>query len=229
MSRFESVQRRMLEGQLIKRGIRDVRVLGAMQKVPRHRFVEEALQEQAYGDHALPIGERQTISQPYMVGLMTEALRLEGHSKVLEIGTGSGYQTAVLAELAHSIYSVERIRPLLDQAHALFKRLDYHNIHLRLSDGSLGWDAEAPFDAILVTAGAPEIPAPLLAQLKPGGRMVIPVGSRSSQALKQVVKEEEGLLETTLTPCVFVPLLGECAWREDAEGRLESGPPSEGV
>ena len=222
MSRFETAHLRMLREQLISRRIKDIRVLAAMRKVPRHLFVEEALQEQAYGDHALPIGERQTISQPYMVGLMTEALRLHGEEKVLEIGTGSGYQTAVLAELASSVYSIERIKPLLEQAKTLFDQLQYQNITTRFSDGTLGWEEEAPFDAILVTAGAPNIPSPLLDQLKVGGRMVIPVGTRTNQCLKQIVKERHTTIETALTSCVFVPLLGARSWKNKKEDRSAS-------
>lgn len=213
MSRFDLARRRMFEGQLLARGIQDERVLAAMLKVPRHLFVEEALQDQAYGDHALPIGERQTISQAYIVALMTEALALRGREKVLEIGTGSGYQTAVLAELADQIYSLERINIFIEKTKALMAHLHYDNVSIRCADGTVGWKAEAPFDAILVTAGAPEIPLPLLDQLVIGGCLVIPVGDRVSQVLKKIVKKKRGMTETALISCAFVPLVGEAGWQ----------------
>ena len=213
----------MVEEQLVRRGIRDARVLAAMRKVPRHLFVEEALQEQAYGDHALPIGERQTISQPFMVALMTEALQLKGDEKVLEIGTGSGYQTAVLAELAATVYTVERVGPLIERAGRRFTALGYRNIRCRQADGSVGWEEAGPFDAILVTAGAPDVPRPLVAQLREGGRLVIPVGSRTTQVLKRIVKVKGSIREAVLTSCVFVPLIGAEGWMpegaEDPGGR----------
>ena len=167
---------RMVEEQIVARGIKDQRVIAAMGKVPRHLFVEEALQSQAYSDHPLPIGEKQTISQPYMVALMTEALELTGKEKVLEIGTGSGYQTAILAECAAKVFSIERIRSLAIKARKLLLELGYFNIEVKFSDGTFGWLEEGPFDAIMVTAGAPDIPQPLIDQLKVGGRMAIPVG-----------------------------------------------------
>ncbi len=212
MSRFEVARRHMVEEQLIPRGIKDARVLAAMREVPRHLFVEEALQDQAYGDHALPIGERQTISQPYIVGLMTEGLALRGAEKVLEIGTGSGYQCAILSKLAARVYSIERIETFIDRARTTMEKLGCKYVNIRLSDGSVGWKDAAPFDAILVAAGAPEVPAPLVDQLKVGGRMIIPVGSRSAQTLKRIVRGQHRIVETDLTPCLFVPLVGKRGW-----------------
>ncbi|VAX33769.1 Protein-L-isoaspartate O-methyltransferase [hydrothermal vent metagenome] len=220
MSRFDLARRRMVESQLMARGIRDKGVLDAMRKIPRHLFVEEALQDQAYGDHALPIGERQTISQAYMVALMSEALALNGSEKVLEVGTGSAYQTAVLAELAEHVYSLERIDLFIEKTKVLMKDLGYENVCIRCADGTVGWEEEAPFDAILVTAGAPEIPQALIAQLAIGGRLVIPVGDRVSQVLKKIVKQKTGATETSLTSCTFVPLVGEAGWQY---GKGEAG------
>ncbi|MFQ5781068.1 MAG: protein-L-isoaspartate(D-aspartate) O-methyltransferase [Nitrospiria bacterium] len=218
MVHFEVVRRRMVDDQLVVRGIKDERVLAAMREVPRHLFVEEALQEQAYGDHALPIGERQTISQPYMVALMTEALSLNGTEKVLELGTGSGYQTAILAELAGRVFSIERIKVLARKAREVLESLKYINVVIRLADGTYGWKDEAPFDAILVTAGAPDIPSVLIDQLKIGGRLVIPIGGRASQVLKRVVREEKGTIEKPLTSCIFVPLVGAYGWKREEKG-----------
>ncbi len=207
----------MVEDQLIAKGIKDERVLAAMRKVPRHLFVEEAFRDRAYGDHALPIGEKQTISQPYMVALMSEALALKGTEKVLEIGTGSGYQTAVLAELAARVCSIERIQSFVSKAWKIMGELGYRNAVIRQSDGSFGWKDEAPFDAILVAAGAPQIPSVLIDQLKVGGRMVIPIGERASQTLKKIVKEEKGTVTSSITPCVFVPFLGASGWSKEEE------------
>lgn len=210
---FAIARERMVADQLRARGITDPRVLTAMGRVPRHRFVEEALAARAYGDYPLPIGEKQTISQPYMVALMTQALELVGGERVLEVGTGSGYQTAILAELATKVYSVERIRSLADRARAILEELGYYNV-LRVGDGTLGWREEAPFDAVLVTAAAPEVPAPLVEQLKAGGRLVIPVGGSTAQVLKCLVKEPDGLVrESELVGCVFVKLVGEQGWQ----------------
>ncbi|HEV8421311.1 MAG TPA: protein-L-isoaspartate(D-aspartate) O-methyltransferase [Actinomycetota bacterium] len=205
---------RMVADQLGARGITDPRVLTVMGRVPRHRFVEEALAGRAYGDYPLPIGEKQTISQPYMVALMTQALELGGGERVLEVGTGSGYQTAILAELAGKVYSVERIRALADRARAILEELGYYNVLIRVGDGTLGWREEAPFDAVLVTAAAPEVPAPLVEQLKPGGRLVIPVGGTTAQVLKSLVKDADGTVrESELVGCVFVKLVGEQGWQ----------------
>ena len=211
---FAVARERMVADQLRGRGITDLRVLTAMGRVPRHRFVEEALAARAYGDYPLPIGEKQTISQPYMVALMTQALELTGGERVLEVGTGSGYQTAILAEVAGKVYSVERIRALADRARAILEELGYYNILIRVGDGTLGWREEAPFDAVLVTAAAPEVPSPLVEQVKPGGRLVIPVGGSTAQVLKCLVKEPDGAVrESELVGCVFVKLVGEQGWQ----------------
>lgn len=219
---FDKARQRMVEEQIIVRGIQDPRLIGVMRKVPRHLFVEEALWDRAYGDHALPIGEKQTISQPYMVARMTEALGLTGVEKVLEIGTGSGYQTAILAELAARVCSIERVRSLFQKAQTSLNRLRYFNVAFKLFDGTYGWPEESPFDAIIVTAGAPDIPPSLVDQLKPGGRLVIPVGDRASQMLKKIVKSPEGLATTHLTGCVFVPLVGAFGWRSDGTGDVSA-------
>ncbi len=205
-------RRRMVQEQLASRDIYDERVLAAMREVPRHCFVGEELLVKAYGDYPLPIGAGQTISQPYIVAVMTQALQLKGDEIVLEVGTGSGYQTAVLSRLCHQVYSVERINALLVRARQTFSSLHYYNIRSHLSDGTLGWSQSGPYDAIIVTAGGPEIPQPLVDQLKDGGRMVIPVGSQQEQELKLVEKREEGLVVTSLSPVKFVDLVGEHGW-----------------
>jgi protein-L-isoaspartate(D-aspartate) O-methyltransferase len=206
----------MIETQLIPRGIKDQRVLDAMRRLPRHLFAGEANLYNAYDDMALSIGEGQTISQPYMVAIMTELLELKGSEKVLEIGTGSGYQGAILAELANEVYSIERIAVLADRAVSTFRSLSYKNIHVRTGDGTLGWPEEAPFDRIIITAAAPKIPDPLLDQLGINGILIIPLGSRFSQTLLKIRKTEKGLIEEHHTPCVFVPLIGEHGWKKDS-------------
>ena len=211
-ARFARERERMVEEQLVRRGITERRVLDAMRKVPRHLFVEEALRDRAYGDYPLPIGEGQTISQPYMVGIMTQLLRLTGGEKVLEIGTGSGYQTAVLAELARRVCSVERVPSLAHRARATLEGLGYTNVWIRTADGTLGWPDEAPFDCIMVSAAAPSVPEPLFDQLAEGGRMVLPVGDSVSQTLT-VVERVEGKMRTTADAgCVFVKLIGKYGW-----------------
>jgi len=209
---YETARRRMVETQIRARGVRDERVLAAMLKVPRHKFVEEAYGAQAYADHPLQIGEHQTISQPYMVAVMTEALRLKETDRVLEIGTGSGYQAAVLAELAEKVYSVERLRPLMIKARQTLDRLSYTNVVIKVGDGTSGWPEEAPFEAIIVTAGSPLIPQPLVAQLATGGRLVIPVGDENSQSLKRLTLTEQGPREEDLLGCRFVKLIGQHGW-----------------
>ena len=204
----------MVEQQLVNRGIDDIRVLAAVSKVERHRFVAEALQVRAYEDKPLPIGERQTISQPYMVGLMTEALELSDGDRVLEIGTGCGYQTAVLAELAMTVYTIERLAPLATMARQTLDAFGYTNVVSRVGDGSLGWPDEAPFDAIIVTAGSPRIPRPLVAQLAVGGRLVFPIGEEELQTLVRIRKEEAGLREEYFGDCRFVKLVGRYGWRQ---------------
>lgn len=216
---YAAARERMVKEQLERRGIADVRVLEAMRKVPRHLFVDPSLSWRAYEDCPLSIGEGQTISQPYMVAIMTAALSLEGSERVLEIGTGSGYQAGVLAELAARVYSIERIPLLAERAERTLAGLGYHNVSIRVGDGSLGWREAAPFEAIVVTAGAPEVPAPLVAQLRVGGRLVIPVGSSSAQTLRRVVRREESVEEEELVGCVFVKLIGKHGWQEDEEER----------
>lgn len=210
---FVRARARMVEEQLVNRGITDLRVLAAISTVERHRFVAEALQVRAYDDKPLPIGERQTISQPYMVGLMTQALELKGDERVLEIGTGCGYQTAVLAELAATVYTVERLAVLASAARTTLDALGYSNVVARVGDGSLGWGEEAPFDAIIVTAGTPQVPRPLVAQLGMRGRLVFPVGEEELQTLVRIRKEEGGLHEEYFGDCRFVKLVGRYGWR----------------
>lgn len=204
----------MVEDQLRPCGIKDERVLDAMGTVPRHMFVDEDLQYRAYQDCAFPIGEGQTISQPYMVAAMTELLELEAGAKVLEIGTGSGYQTAVLSMLASEVHTVERIHSIASKAEERLKRLGYSNVKIYEADGTVGLPVESRFDGIIVTAGAPSIPEQYIEQLKYGGRLVIPVGSRYSQVLYQVTKTRDGIREVMSTPCVFVPLIGSEGWGE---------------
>jgi len=212
--KFQRMRNEMVTRQIIARGINDPRVLSAMRKVPRHLFVSEAMMDQAYGDFPLPIGEQQTISQPFIVAEMTQALQLSPEDRVLEIGTGSGYQAAVLAEIAFRIYTIERIHALYTRARKLFDSLRYHNIVTRYSDGTTGWRDQSPFDAIIVTAGAPEIPHVLVNQLAIGGRMVIPVGDRHSQDLIKLYRDEQGIHQANLGGCRFVKLIGEHGWRE---------------
>lgn len=211
--KYERKREEMVKKQIEARGITNPYVLGAMCKVPRHLFVSEALMDQAYGDFPLPIGEQQTISQPYIVAEMTQALQLNKDDRVLEIGTGSGYQAAILAEIVFRVYTIERIHPLFVKTRRLFDKLRYHNILTKYSDGTSGWINESPFDAIIVTAGAPEIPKVLVDQLSVGGRMVLPIGDQYSQDLIRLYKDEEGVHETNLGGCRFVKLIGEHGWR----------------
>lgn len=212
---LELERARMIRGQLARRGIHDRRVLEAMARVPRERFVSAAEREDAYADRALPIDCGQTISQPYMVALMTQALALAGGEKVLEIGTGSGYQTAVLAELAGHVVSIERHAELSDQAAGRLRALGYDNVTLVVGDGTLGWPAEAPFDRILVTAAARQCPPALFEQLAEGGRLVIPLGEAEQQMLEAIHKCGGVPLREMLTACRFVPLVGEQGWPEE--------------
>jgi len=211
---YEKERVRMVDEQIALRGVQDPRVLAAMRKVPRHEFMPEALRDRAYGDHAMPIGEGQTISQPYIVAVMTEMLELKGTERVLEIGTGSGYQAAVLAELAEKVFTVERVKSLADKARATLDRLGYRNVALKVFDGTYGWKDMGPYDAIIVTAASPDVPQPLVEQLKEGGRLVIPVGERYSQMLVKIVKTASGITRRTDIPCVFVPLIGNHGWKE---------------
>lgn len=212
--KFRRQREEMVKKQIEGRGIRDKYVLAAMAKVPRHLFVSEALRDQAYGDYPLPIGEQQTISQPYIVAEMTAALQLRPEDRVLEIGTGSGYQAAILAEIAYRVYTIERIHSLYIRTRKLFDTLHYHTIVTRYSDGTCGWEAEGPYDAIIVTAGAPKIPTLLVGQLAEGGRMVLPVGDEFSQELVRLYKDENEVKTTYLGGCRFVKLVGEHGWRE---------------
>jgi|SRR5210317_1506398 protein-L-isoaspartate(D-aspartate) O-methyltransferase len=216
MKNFSIARRRMVEDQVVARGVRDPRVIDAMLQVPRHKFVEEALESQAYQDAPLPIGERQTISQPYMVAVMSEALALDGTEKVLEVGTGSGYQAAVLALLADRVFSLERIPALARRARKALDSCGYSKVNIRLADGTLGWQEMAPFDAIVVTAGAPDVPRDYLDQLAVGGRLVIPVGDRMSQVLMRITRtSEHEFKEEQLLGCRFVPLVGNHGWRDE--------------
>lgn len=210
-----SESRRQLIAALGAREIIDARVLAALARVPRERFVPESIRDRAYENIALPIAAAQTISQPLMVALMTQELRLQGHERVLEIGTGSGYQTALLAELAHEVVTIERIPELADVARDLLHDLGYTNIEFRVGDGSLGCPERAPFDAIIVTAGAPDYPAPLYRQLRIGGRLVIPVGDESSQTLRVVTKRADAPEIRDAGGCRFVPLIGNAAWPDE--------------
>ncbi|ABC77848.1 protein-L-isoaspartate(D-aspartate) O-methyltransferase [Syntrophus aciditrophicus] len=215
MDRFQKQRLRMVDTQIRARGVLNPRILEAMSRIPRHLFVEEALADQAYNDNPLPIGDMQTISQPYIVALMTDALDLKGREKVLEIGTGSGYQTALLAELADQVFSIERIASLANNARRILDQLGYYNVAIRIGDGTYGWKEESPFDAILVTAGAPDIPMPLIEQLKIGGRLVLPVGGRHIQDLVKVTRLSEDINELkkeNLGGCRFVDLIGEYGW-----------------
>lgn len=205
----------MVRDQIEARGVTDPAVLAALRKVPRHLFVSEALRDQAYGDFPLPIGEGQTISQPYIVAEMTQALNLSSADRVLEIGTGSGYQAAILAEIAYRVYTVERIHPLLVKARKLFDALRYHNIVIRYADGSLGWPDESPFDAIIVTAGSPSVPQALVQQLAVGGRMIVPVGGHYAQELVVITREEKGVRQARMGGCRFVKLVGEQGWQSE--------------
>lgn len=210
---YQKLRRQMVEEQLIPRGIHDERVLATFGEVPRHRFVPKEFLGSAYADHPLPIGEGQTISQPYMVALMTESLQLSGRERVLEIGTGSGYQAAILAEIAKEVYSVERFEALAKRAKDTLLTLGFSNVKVKVGDGTLGWEEFSPYEAIVVTAGAPSIPQPLVDQLKEGGRMVIPIGGDFSQMLTLVTKSGGKVTSCNICGCVFVPLIGEKGWK----------------
>lgn len=213
IDRFATIRERMVQEQLITRGISDPRVLAAMREVPRHCFVDDALQSRAYGDFPLPISAGQTISQPFIVALMTEALALTGTERALEIGTGSGYQAAILSRLCSQVFTIERINVLLAASRRVFDQLRYFNIVAKLDDGTLGWPEQGPFDAIIVTAGGPEIPEPLVDQLADKGRLIIPVGDQHLQTLQLLEKDAEEVRVSELEKVRFVDLVGEYGWR----------------
>ncbi|MDD5669662.1 MAG: protein-L-isoaspartate(D-aspartate) O-methyltransferase [Candidatus Omnitrophica bacterium] len=206
---YSELRKEMVETQLIPRGISDKRVLEAFLNVPRHAFVPDKEKENAYNDFPLPIGNAQTISQPYIVALMTESLGLSGTEKVLEIGTGSGYQTAILAEIVKEVYSIERIPALAEKAERLLKELGYLNIHIISTDGTLGWEEKAPFDRIIITAASSQIPEPLIKQLKDNGKLILPLGTSLSQILTLVEKKKESIETLQICGCTFVPLIGK--------------------
>ena len=211
---FAWARDRMVQEQILARGVTDARVVAAIRKIPRHVFVDPGIVNRAYDDCALPIGEKQTLSQPYMAARMSESLSLTGGEKVLEIGTGSGFQTALLAELCFNVFSVEKLRALSRRARALLDQLDYHNIALHVGDGTIGWSEHAPYHAIIVTAGAPQAPRPLLDQLAVGGRLVIPIGDEQSQTLIRLTRTRASFKKEQLGECKFVKLLGKYGWRE---------------
>lgn len=211
---FEFARHEMVAHQIRDRGIHSPRVLHAMQSVERHHFIPHEYVARAYADEPLPIGEGQTISQPFMVAVMADALSLEGHERVLEIGAGSGYQAAVISLLAREVLAVEAQPLLVTSARERLSRLGYHNVRIEEGDGSLGWPSGAPYDAILVTAAAPSLPPPLVQQLAEGGRLVVPVGSADQQELLRIVKRGQTISKQSLNACRFVPLLGRYGWPE---------------
>ncbi|MFQ5701136.1 MAG: protein-L-isoaspartate(D-aspartate) O-methyltransferase [Acidobacteriota bacterium] len=217
---FDVRRREMIERQLVPRGIKDRRVLEAMRRLPRHLFIEEALRGKAYSDNALPIGSGQTISQPYIVALMTELLDVGPDDRVLEVGTGSGYQTALLACLAGEVYSIERLRPLSQRARITLRKLGLENVRLRVGDGTAGWPEQAPFTRIVVTAGAPAVPEALIEQLDVPGRLVIPVGDERTQQIHVLDKGPDGCRLERHDQCVFVKLIGRHGWQDNARKEL---------
>ncbi|HJN02939.1 MAG: protein-L-isoaspartate(D-aspartate) O-methyltransferase [Nitrospinota bacterium] len=212
---FDAAREKMVLEQLVDRGIKNQEVIRAFLKVPRHLFVEQALRERAYGDYPLPIGLNQTISQPYMVALMCELLELKGNEKVLEIGTGSGYETAILAELAERVFSIERLDFLTQNALTVLDKLKYNNVVTKVTDGTYGWREESPFDGIVVTAASPQIPKRLLDQLAVKRHLVIPIGEAFSQTLFKITKAEKGFDTKSITGCVFVKLIGKYGWENE--------------
>ena len=212
---FDAAREKMVLEQLVDRGIKNQEVIRAFLKVPRHLFVEQALRERAYGDYPLPIGLNQTISQPYMVALMCELLELKGNEKVLEIGTGSGYETAILAELAERVFSIERLDFLTQNARVVLDKLRYNNVVTKVADGTYGWREESPFDGIVVTAASPQIPKRLLDQLAVKRHLVIPKGDAFSQTLFKITKAGKGFDTKSITGCVFVKLIGKYGWENE--------------
>lgn len=216
---LESKRHQMVDHQIQARGVEDHLVLDAMRKVPRHVFVPREYADSAYADRPLPIGHGQTISQPYMVAVMTEALKLSGHEKVLEVGTGSGYQAAILAEIVDHVVTLERLPELAEAAEETLRQMSYINVEVIVGDGSKGYAPRAPYDGIIVTAGAPEVPVVLIEQLADGGRLVIPVGNSFQQTLTRVTKRGDDRNVERLEGCVFVPLIGEYGWKANNAGQ----------
>jgi protein-L-isoaspartate(D-aspartate) O-methyltransferase len=206
-------RKNMVDEQLVRRGIKDQRVLNAFLEVPRHKFVEEYLKYKAYDDYPLSIGYGQTISQPYMVALMTEAINPQPAERILEIGTGSGYQAAILSRLCSAVYTIERISALASRARKALDDLGYFNVHIRLGDGTMGLPQDAPYDGIIVTAGAPHVPESLIGQLRENGRLIIPVGDEGIQDLKRIIRTKDGVKEESLGGCRFVKLIGKNGWQ----------------
>jgi protein-L-isoaspartate(D-aspartate) O-methyltransferase len=206
-------RKNMVDEQLVRRGIKDQRVLNAFLEVPRHKFVEEYLKYKAYDDYPLSIGYGQTISQPYMVALMTEAINPQPAERILEIGTGSGYQAAILSRLCSAVYTIERISALASRARKALDDLGYFNVHIRLGDGTMGLHQDAPYDGIIVTAGAPHIPESLIGQLREDGRLIIPIGDEGIQDLKRIIRTKDGVKEESLGGCRFVKLIGKNGWQ----------------
>lgn len=215
MHDYQNQRKVMVERQLVPRGVSDLRVLQAFLRVPRHLFVQPAMRDRAYDDNPLPIGQGQTISQPLMVALMTQALRLTGAERVLEIGTGSGYQAAILAELASQVFTVERIEPLARQARQVLDEMKYHNIAVKIGDGTIGWAEHAPYDRIIVTAGAPRVPKAYWDQLAEGGILAIPVGDSRTQSLQVIERQDGREVRRDHGLCTFVPLVGKEGWSAD--------------
>jgi protein-L-isoaspartate(D-aspartate) O-methyltransferase len=211
---YAQTRERMVQEQLVSRGIKDTRVLGVMARVPRHLFLESELRDQAYEDHPLPIGANQTISQPYMVALMAEALELKGTERVFEVGTGSGYLAAVLSELCAEVFSVETVEKLASKARNLLTSLGYRNVSVLMGDGTLGWEEHSPYDAVVISAAAPCIPRPLLEQLKTPGYLVFPMGEKELQTLVRIRKDKAGIREEYLGECQFVKLKGQYGWED---------------
>ncbi|MDP3732661.1 MAG: protein-L-isoaspartate(D-aspartate) O-methyltransferase [Candidatus Omnitrophota bacterium] len=209
---YEILRKRMVDEQLIPRGIKDPKVLNAFYRIERHKFIPEDSRSSAYADFPLPIGEGQTISQPYIVALMTESLNLTGKERLLEVGTGSGYQTAILAELAGEVYSIERFEFLGKMAQTILSGLGYKNIKIKVGDGTLGWEEGAPFDRIIITAASPKVPLPLIEQLADNGKLILPLGESFSQVLTLVEKKDGKLKSVDICGCVFVPLIGKHGW-----------------
>lgn len=211
---FKSLQEEMVTQQIMRRGVVTPRVIEAFKKVPRHLFVPEQFQSHSYNDHPLPIGEGQTISQPYIVALMTDLLDLSGEDKILEIGTGSGYQAAILAELGKEVYTTERHKLLAERAEKILKELNYQNVKVLVGDGTKGWKEFSPYQKIIVTASAPDVPQPLFIQLDEMGKLVIPIGGRWSQDLVLIEKRKGKMIRKSVCGCVFVPLIGEYGYRD---------------